>query len=220
MFDSSVVQMIGKGLLETLYMTVFSTLVAYIIGLPWGVILVVTDKDSILPNLWLNRVLNVIDNLLRSVPFLILLIAVIPLTRIIAGTSIGSTATVVPLVISAAPYVARLVESSIKEVDKGVVEAALSMGASPLHIILKVMIPEATPSLLVGAAIATTTILGYSAMAGVVGGGGLGDIAIRYGYYRYQNDIMIVTVILLVIVVQVLQEIGMKIAGFKDKRKN
>ena len=183
-----------------------------------GVLLVTGESNGIYPLPRVNKVLNVIVNLVRSIPFLILLIAVIPFTRFVIGTTIGSTATVVPLVIAAAPFIARLVEASIKEVDKGVIEAAISMGCSPFQIVYKVMIPEAVPSLIVGAAIATTTILGYSAMAGIVGGGGLGDIAIRYGYYRYQNDIMLVTVALLVIVVQVMQEIGMKIAKKQDKK--
>lgn len=219
MWDSSTISMILMGLLETLYMTLFSTLLAYVLGLPLGVLLVTSEKNGILPLPKLNKVLNFIVNILRSVPFLILLIAVIPFTRFIIGTTIGSTATVVPLVIAAAPFIARLVESSIKEVDNGVIEAAVSMGCSPFQIIYKVMIPEAVPSLIVGAAIATTTILGYSAMAGIVGGGGLGDISIRFGYYRYQKDIMIVTVALLVVVVQVAQEVGMLIAGKRDKRK-
>lgn len=219
MWDSTIILMIAKGVYETIYMTLLSTLLAYVIGLPLGVILVATEKGGILPNTAVNKVINIIVNLTRSIPFLILLIAVLPLTRAITGTTIGSTATVVPLVLAAAPFIARLVESSIKEIDKGVIEASLSMGASPFQIIYKVMIPEAMPSLIVGAAIATTTILGYSAMAGIVGGGGLGDIAIRYGYYRYEKGIMIVTVILLIIVVQILQEIGMKIASKQDKRK-
>ncbi|AJE02226.1 methionine ABC transporter permease [Geobacter pickeringii] len=219
MLDSSTTVMIVKGLLETLYMTVFSTSAAYLLGLPLGIILVVTAEGSILPRPALNKILNVLVNLTRSVPFLILLIAVLPITRFITGTTIGSTATVVPLIIAAAPFVARLVESSIKEVDRGIIEAALSMGATPFEIITKVMIPEAKPSLIVGSAIATTTILGYSAMAGIVGGGGLGDIAIRYGYYRYQNGIMIATVVLLIVVVQIFQDIGMKISQKQDKRR-
>ena len=162
--------------------------------------------------------LGVIINLTRSVPFLILLIAVIPFTRFVVGKAIGTNATVVPLVIAAAPFIARLVESSLKEVDRGVIEAAQSIGASSMQIIYKVMLPEAKPSLIVGSAIAITTILSYSAMAGIVGGGGLGDIAIRYGYYRYQKGIMFVTVALLVIIVQVFQEVGMKIAKISDKR--
>lgn len=219
MLNSSTGIMIAKGLLETLYMTVSSTSAAYLLGLPLGIILVVTAEGGILPRPALNKVLNLVVNLTRSVPFLILLIAVLPITRFITGTTIGSTATIVPLIIAAAPFVARLVESSIKEVDKGIIEAALSMGATPFEIITKVMVPEAKPSLILGGAIATTTILGYSAMAGIVGGGGLGDIAIRYGYYRYQNDIMIATVVLLIVVVQVFQDIGMKISQKQDKRR-
>jgi D-methionine transport system permease protein len=211
--------MILKGLLETFYMTFLSTFVAYIIGLPLGVLLVASQSNGISPSPKLNKALNLIVNIVRSVPFLILLVAVIPFTRFVIGTTIGSTATVVPLVIASAPFIARLVESSIQEVEKGVIEAAVSMGCSPLQIITKVMIPEAVPSLIMGAAIATTTILSYSAMAGFVGGGGLGDIAIRYGYYRYENGIMIVTVAILVIIVQVAQEIGNKFAKKKDKRK-
>jgi len=164
-------------------------------------------------------VLGVIINILRSVPFLILAITVMPVTRAIVGTTLGPTAMLVPLVIASAPFIARLVESSIKEVDKGVIEAAQSMGASPMQVVLKVLLPEAKPSLVVGAAIAVTTILGYSALAGFVAGGGLGDIAIRYGYNRYQTDIMLVTVVILVLIVQVLQEIGMRLARKSDKRK-
>lgn len=218
MFDEAVISMLIRGIGETLYMTLVSTMLAYLFGLPLGILLVVTDDSGIHPVRWLNRTLGIIINLMRSVPFLILLIALIPFTRMIVGTTIGATATVVPLVVSAAPFIARLVESSLKEVDKGVVEAAWSMGASPVRIIFRVLLPEARPSLIVGAAIAVTTILGYSAMAGIVAGGGLGDIAIRYGYYRYQNDIMLVTVALLVLVVQVLQEIGAKLAKINDKR--
>ncbi|MDD4680928.1 MAG: ABC transporter permease, partial [Clostridia bacterium] len=194
MFDSAVWSMIGRGILESLYMTLVSTFFAYMLGLPLGIIMVVTDKDGIYPLRTFNWILGLIINILRSVPFLILLVVVIPITRIIVGTTLGSTATIVPLVISAAPFIARLAESSMKEVDKGVIEAAQSMGASSMQVITKVLLPEARPSLLVGSAIAVTTILGYSAMAGFVGGGGLGDIAIRYGYHRYQTDIMLVTV--------------------------
>lgn len=219
MFDSATVEMIGKGFLETLYMTLVSSILAYVLGLPLGIILVVTDKDGIKPCLGLNRVLGVIINLLRSMPFLILAITLIPVTRFITGTTLGPTATIVPLVIGSAPFIARMVESSLKEVDKGVIEAAQSMGATPFEIICKVLLPESRPSLLLGAAISVTTILGYSALTGFVGGGGLGDIAIRYGYYRYQTDIMLVTVAILVIIVQVLQEIGLRLAKLCDKRK-
>jgi D-methionine transport system permease protein len=184
-----------------------------------GILLVTSEEGGIKPFKALNLVLNIVVNITRSIPFLILLIAVIPFTRLITGTSIGSTATIVPLVLAAAPFIARLVESSLKEVDQGIVEASLSMGASPMQIVTKVLIPEAKPSLLMGAAIAVTTILGYSAMAGIVGGGGLGDIAIRFGYYRYETGVMIVTVVLLVIIVQFFQEVGMRIAQKSDKRK-
>nr|WP_027400206.1 methionine ABC transporter permease [Anaerovorax odorimutans] len=218
MFDSQTILMFLMGTLETLYMTLVSTLFSYIIGLPLGMLLILTDKKGMHPIAWLNSVINVIVNFLRSIPFLILLVAIIPFTRTIVGTSIGSTATIVPLVVAAAPFVARLVEQSLQEVDGGVIEAAHSMGASPLRILLKVMLPESMPSLLVGSAIACTTILGYSAMAGFVGGGGLGKIAINYGFYKYETEIMWITVILLVIVVQILQEIGMKIAKSSDKR--
>lgn len=212
------VEIIVKGVGETLYMTLVSTLFSYIIGLPMGIAMVVTDKDGIAPFVSFNKVLGIIINIVRSVPFLILLISVIPFTRLIVGTSIGSSATIVPLVIAAAPFIARLVESSLKEVEKGVIEAAQSMGCSSMQIITKVLLPEARPSLTVGSAIAITTILSYSAMAGIVGGGGLGDIAIRYGYYRYQENIMLITVALLVVIVQIFQEIGMKIAKKSDKR--
>ncbi len=210
--------MIGKGILETLYMTLVSTFFAYLLGLPLGIALVVTDQEGIAPRPVINRTLGILVNLLRSVPFLILLIALQPLTRKIVGTTLGSTATIVPLVIAAAPFLARLVESSVKEVDRGVVEAAQSMGASLAQIVWKVLLPEAKPSLIVGSAIAVTSILSYSAMAGIVGGGGLGDIAIRYGYYRYETEIMLITVALLVLLVQLMQETGMWIARTLDKR--
>ncbi|MDF2513886.1 MAG: hypothetical protein K0S04_3752 [Herbinix sp.] len=218
MFSEAVVKMLGMGILESLYMTIVSSLIAYAIGLPLGVLLVVTDKDGIAPFVPLNKVLGVIVNFVRSVPFIILLIAVMPFTRFILGTTLGPSAVIPPLIIGSAPYIARLVESSLKEVDKGVIEAAQSMGATPMNIILKVLIPEAMPSLIIGAAIAVTTILSYSAMAGFVGGGGLGDIAIRYGYYRYQTGIMVVTVIILVLIVQLIQELGESWMKRTDKR--
>ena len=218
MFSETVLAMFGKGFLESLFMTIVSSALAYLIGLPLGLTLVVTDKDGIRPRLWINRVIGVIVNVFRSVPFLILAITVMPVTRGIAGTTLGPKATIVPLVIAAAPFVARLVESSVKEVDKGVIEAAQSMGASSMQVVWKVLLPEARPSLIVGSAIAVTTILSYSAMTGFMGGGGLGDIAIRYGYYRYQTDIMLVTVAILVVIVQIMQEVGMKLAKLGDKR--
>lgn len=216
--DKSIVMLLLNGIVETLYMVIVSTALAYIIGLPLGIVLNITDKDGIKPNSVINKILGFVVNFLRSVPFIILLVAILPFTRAIVGTTIGSTATIVPLVIAAAPFVARMVESSLKEVDKGVIEAAESMGSNAFQIIVKVLLPEAKPSLLVGAAIAITTILGYSAMAGFVGGGGLGAIAINYGYYRYQEDIMLITVLLLVVIVQIFQELGMKISNHTDKR--
>ena len=219
MWTKEVVDMILKGIQETLYMTLLSTLMGYVIGLPMGVLLAVSDKDGLKPNRVLYRILDVIANIVRSIPFLILLILLIPFTRMIVGKSYGSTATVVPLVIAAGPFIARMVESSLKEVDEGVIEAARSMGASNLRIIVKVLLVEARTSLINGATIAVGTILGYSAMAGTIGGGGLGDIAIRYGYHRWQADIMIVTVVLLVILVQIFQMIGTTLANRLDKRR-
>ena len=219
MWTSATTDMIITGIGQTLYMTILSTVVGYVFGLPLGVMLAVFDKDGLRPNKAVYKVLDVISNIIRSIPFLILLILIIPLTRLIVGQSYGSSATVVPLVVAAIPFIGRMVESSIKEVDAGVVEAARSMGASDLRIIVKVLLLESRTSLIAGATIAIGTILGYSAMAGSVGGGGLGDIAIRYGYYRYESQIMIVTVILLVVLVQVFQSIGMIIASKLDKRR-
>ena len=210
--------MIAEGTWETIYMTFFSTLFAYILGLPLGVLLVVTEKGHIMENQPFNSVLGTIINILRSVPFLILMIAVIPLTRFVMGTTIGSTATIMPLVIAAFPYVARTVEYSLKEVDRGVIEAAQSMGATKLQIIYKVILPEALPSLINSAAIATTTILSYSAMSGAIGGGGLGALAINYGYYRYKTDVVLVAVVMLVVLVQVIQMIGTRFARTMDHR--
>ena len=219
MWNSQVIVMLLEGIRDTLYMTLASTLFGYIIGLPMGIVLTVTDKDGIRPNAAVYKVLDVISNLLRSIPFIILLIVLIPFTRFVVGRSYGSTATIVPLTIAAAPYIARMVESSLKEVDAGVIEAARSMGASDFQIVTRVMLVEARTSLIVGATISLGTILGYSAMAGTVGGGGLGDIAIRYGYTRWQTAIMVVTVVLLVILFQIFQTIGMKIANRLDRRK-
>ena len=217
LFSQQILELIRNGIGETLCMVIISTVISYMIGIPLGIILVVTDKEGIRPIPALQKVLGLIINLLRSVPFLILLIMMIPVTRKLVGTSLGWRAVVPPLVASAAPYIARMVESSFKEIDAGVIEAAKSMGASTFQIIWKVLLPESKPSLLIGAAISTTTILGYSAMAGAVGGG-LGGIAINYGYYRYETDIMLVTVAILVIIVQIIQEIGMRLARKSDKR--
>ena len=218
MFKEGMLALVGQGFIETIYMTVISTALAYIIGLPLGLVLVVTDKDGIHPIPWLNSLLGMIINFFRSIPFLILLIALMPFTKMVVGTVIGSKAAIVGLWIAAAPFIARMVESSLKEVEIGVVEAAQSMGASPFQIMTKVLLPEAKPSLLVGAAISSTTILGYSAMAGIVGAGGLGAIAINYGYYRKQSDIMYVMVILMAIIVLVFQELGMRISKHTDRR--
>lgn len=219
MWTSEVTQMIMKGIGETLYMTLLSTAFGYLLGLPMGVLLAVSDKDGLSPNAMLYKVLDFIANIVRSIPFLILLILLIPFTRALVGKSTGSTATIVPLVAAAIPFIARMVESSIKEVDAGVIEAAKSMGASNMRIIVKVLLVEARTSLVTGVTIAIGTILGYSAMAGTVGGGGLGDIAVRYGYYRWQTGIMIVTVVLLIVLVQIFQSVGMLIASKLDKRK-
>lgn len=207
-----------NGIIETLYMTLVSTIFAYLFGIPIGVILYITDKKGICHNRIVNFIVGVTVNMLRSVPFLILLVAILPFTKLVVGTTIGSTATIVPLVVAAAPFVARMVESSLKEIDPGVIEAAKAMGSSTWQIIVKVLLPEAKPSLLVGCTISLATILGYSAMAGFVGGGGLGAIAINYGYYRYQADIMWITVAMLVLIVQFFQEVGLRFVSKVDKR--
>ena len=208
-------QMIFEGIWETLYMTILSTVIAYIVGLPLGILLSVTGKGGILRNRAVNGILGAVVNILRSVPFLILLVVLIPFTRLLVGTSLGTTATIVPLTVGSIPIVARMVESSLQEVPPGIIEAAESMGASPLEIITRFMLPEAVPSLLLGSAINLATILGYSAMAGFVGGGGLGDIAIQYGFYRYQSDILFVSVAILIIIVQIFQEAGTRLSNYK-----
>ena len=210
--------MMAQGLWETFYMVLFSVLLSYLIGLPLGLILAVTDSEGLRPSPALNKVLGTIVNLLRSVPFLIMVFLLTGLPRFIVGTTVGSPAMIVPLVISAFPFVARLVEGSAREVDRGILEASVSMGASTWQIIIKVILPECKPSLINGATVATTTILGYSAMAGIVGAGGLGSIAINYGYYRRVPVTMWVSVIILVLLVQVIQEAGNRIANRTDKR--
>ena len=217
-FDATTWNMLGTGIWETIYMVAMSSVFSYIIGIPLGVILVVTAKDGIKPVPAIEKILGIIINLLRSVPFIILAIMLIPVTRKIMGTTIGPNALVFPLIVAGAPYIARMVESSFREIDAGVIEAAKSMGASTSQIIYKVLLPESKPSLLVGAAISVTTILGYTAMGGFVGAGGLGTIAINYGYYRYQTDIMLITVAIMVIIVQIIQESFMKLSKMNDKR--
>ncbi len=215
---SGLVAEIGKGIFETLYMTLISTCVAYMIGLPLGVLLLITRKGNIKPVPLVNALLGASVNVLRSVPFLILMIFVIPLTRAVMGKSYGSFATIMPLTIAAFPFVGRMVESALSEVDAGVVEAAQSMGASTFQIIRKVLLPEAVPGLINGAAITTTNVLGYSAMAGAIGGGGLGAIAINYGYYRFNTEVMLVCIVILVVLVQGIQYIGTKSSIVSDHR--
>ena len=207
-----IIDAIKSGIWETLSMTFFSSLFAYIIGLPLGVVLYSTSKGRLLQNRPVNFVLGFIVNIMRSLPFLILLVLLIPFTRFVVGTSIGTTASIVPLTVGAIPIVARMVESSLEEVQPGIIEAATAMGASPLYIIVHFILPEATPSLLHGTAINVATVLGYSAMAGVIGGGGLGAIALQYGYYRYQKDVLWTTVALLVVLVMIIQEVGVFVA--------
>lgn len=218
MFSTEMMELFKNGFGESLYMTVYATLFAYVVGLPWGVAMTITDKDGICPNRVIYTILDLTANILRSIPFIILLVWIQPLTKIVVGKTYGTSATMFPLFVAAAPFIARMVESSLKEVDQGVIEAATSMGASTIQIIFRVLLVEARTSLVVGVTIAFGTILGYSAMAGNVGGGGLGDIAIRYGYYRREEDVMLVSVVLLVLLIQVLQGIGMKLAKAMDKR--
>ncbi len=220
MLDAQMIQMLAQGTFESFYMTIAITLISYIIGVPLGVFLVMSDRNGIHPMPSLNWLIGGIVNILRSVPFLILMITIQPFTRMIVGTTIGTSAAIVALVVSAAPFVARMVEQSLLEIDHGVIEAAQSMGASNMQIVRKVLLPESMPSLLNGVLVSATTILGYSAMAGFIGGGGLGDIAIRYGYNRYDSGTMLITVVLLVVMVQLVQSVGARIAKRSDKRIN
>lgn len=220
MWDKTMVIMLLEGIRDTCYMTLASTFFGYVLGMPLGILLTLTDKGGLAPNKTLYRILDIIINIARSVPFLILLIVVMPLTKLLVGQSYGSTATVVPLTLAAAPLIGRMVESSLKEVNAGVIEAAVSMGARKRTIVWKVLIGEARTSLLVGAAIVLGTVLGYSAMAGVVGGGGLGDIAIRYGYYRYETGVMLVTLVFIIAIVQIMQGIGSYAAKKLDHRNS
>ena len=220
MLDSQMIQMLAQGTLESFYMTIAITVLSYIIGVPVGVCLGMSERTGIQPMPSLNWLIGGIVNILRSVPFLILMITIQPFTRMIVGTTIGTSAAIVALVVSAAPFVARMVEQSLLEIDHGVIEAAQSMGASNMQIVKKVLLPESMPSLLNGVLVSATTILGYSAMAGFIGGGGLGDIAIRYGYNRYDSGTMLITVVLLVVMVQLIQSVGARIAKRSDKRIN
>lgn len=209
---------LAVGIWETVYMTLISSLVAYVIGLPLGVILAVTGKNGIHPIAWLNTLLGIVVNIFRSIPFIILMVAMLPVAKVVVGTSLGNKAMIVMLVIAAAPYVARMVESSIQEVNAGVIEAAQSMGTTNFGIVTKVLLPEAKPSLIVGAVISTVTVLGYSAMAATIGGTGLGQIAVTYGYQRSNDDIIWICVVLMVIIVQLIQMLGMTVARKTDKR--
>ena len=220
MWDSSMTVMMLEGIRDTVYMTVVSTFFGYLIGIPLGIALTLTDKNGLRQNQAVYRLLDVIINITRSIPFLILLIVVMPLTKLLVGKSYGSTATIIPLTLAAAPLIGRMVESSLKEVDKGVIEAAVSMGAKTRTIVFRVLIGEARTSLLVGVTIVLGTVLGYSAMAGVVGGGGLGDIAIRYGYYRYDTPVMLITLVFIVAIVQLMQFMGTLLAKKMDHRNN
>ena len=220
MWDNSMTVMMLEGIRDTVFMTVVSTFFGYLIGIPLGIVLTLTDKNGLRQNQAIYRLLDVIINITRSVPFLILLIVVMPLTKFLVGKSYGAAATIVPLTLAAAPFIGRMVESSLKEVNKGVIEAAVSMGAKTRTIVFKVLIGEARTSLIVGVTIVLGTVLGYSAMAGVVGGGGLGDIAIRYGYYRYDTSVMLVTLVFIVAIVQLMQFVGTLLAKRMDHRNN
>lgn len=217
--SNEMIELLIKSFWETGYMVVASTVLASLIGIPLGIILTVTRSGHILPNAAINSVLGVIVNATRSTPFIILMVAIIPLTRMLVGSSIGTTAAIVPLTISAAPFIARVIESSLLEIDHGVIEAAQSMGASPMQIIYKVLLPEALHSIVLGITLAVIALIGYSAMAGVLGGGGLGDLAIRYGYQRFQPDVMIVTVVILILMVQLIQFIGDTLSKKLNKTK-
>lgn len=216
--SEQVIKLLITGTLDTLQMTVISTIMAMIIGIPLGVVLVVTSKGHILENAALNKILGAIVNATRSIPFIILMVAIIPFTRMEVGTSIGTTAACVPLTLAAIPFLARLVETSIKDIQFGVIEAAQSMGASPFQIIRKVLLPEALPTIIDNVTVLIVNLIGYSAMAGAIGGGGLGDIAIRYGYQRFQGDIMLATIIILIIMVQVIQMIGDGLSKAMNKK--
>jgi len=214
-------ELLKVATLETLSMVLLSTGFTVLLGLPLGVILVVTSKGHLLENQILNSLLSYIVNIARSLPFIILMIFIIPFTRLVVGTSIGTRAAIVPLVVAAIPFFARIVESALKEVDGGVIEAAIAMGASPLQIIVRVLIPEALPSLILGTTITIINLLGYSAMAGAVGGGGIGDLAIRYGYHRFQTDVMLMTILVLIVLVQGIQSSGNLVANrvLKSRRR-
>lgn len=211
-------QLLPTAIFETLYMVFFSTIIAVLIGAPLGILLIISEKNGIRENVLLSQILSAIVNIGRSFPFSILMVAIIPLTRLITGTSLGTTASIVPLSVAAIPFVARVIESSLREVDKGIIEASQSMGATSWQIIYKVLIPEALPGIVSGITLTIINLIGYSAMAGLIGGGGLGKIADQYGYKRYNTPIMIATILLLILLVQIIQWIGNQIAQNLDKK--
>ena len=213
------ISLLWRSCVETAYMVFVSSLLAFLFGLPLGVLLTITDHGHIKENLPINRALGFIINVTRSTPFIILMVAIIPLTRFIVGTSIGTTAAIVPLTAAAVPFIARVVEASLKEIPYGVIEAALSMGSTPLQIIRKVLLPEALPGIILGLTLAVVNLVSYSAMAGVIGGGGLGDLAIRYGYQRFETGVMIATVIILILIVQIVQSVGDRLSRKVDKSR-
>lgn len=214
----SILPDLNKAFFETLYMVAISLGVSLIIGLPLGVVLFVTDRGLLFENIWIKQIAGILVNLIRSVPFIILLVALLPLTQLITGTTIGPTAASVSLSVAAIPFFARLVETSLREIDKGVIEAAVAVGATPWMIIREVLLPEAKPGIVQAITVTAISLLGYSAMAGIVGGGGIGDFAIRFGYYRYDNTIMFTTVVLLIVIVQLMQVIGDGVARAVNKR--
>lgn len=217
--QGELLQLLLDSLWETCYMVAISSVLATLFGLPLGVVLTITDKGHILENKPVNTILGNIVNAARSVPFIILMVAIIPLTRILVGTSIGTTAAIVPLTISATPFIARIIEGSLKEVHNGVIEAAQAMGATPRQIIMKVLLPEAMPSIILGITLAVVSLINFSAMAGAIGGGGLGDLAIRYGYQRFRVDIMLITVVILIVMVQLVQSFGDNLSRKYNKNK-
>lgn len=215
---NDLIALLTPSLFETLYMVFTAIIFTVLFGLPLGVILIITNQDHIMPNPLLNHVLSYVINTMRSLPFIILMIFIIPFTRMIIGTSIGTTAAIVPLVVAATPFFARIVENALREVDWGVVEAAIAMGATPMQIIVKVLIPESMSSLVLGVTITLINIISFSAMAGIIGGGGLGDLAVRYGYHRFQTDVMLATVVVLIVLVQLIQTAGNRIANQINKK--
>lgn len=217
--SQEILELLAKALFETIYMVGVSAFIAAVIGIPLGVVLIATDRGHILENIPVNQVLGSVVNACRSTPFIILMVAIIPLTRVLAGSSIGTNAAIVPLTIAAIPFVGRIVETALREVDYGLIEAAQAMGASPRQIITKVLIPEALPSVAAGLTLTVINLIGHSAMAGAIGGGGLGDVAIRYGYQRFRADIMLATVVILIVLVQLVQSSGDYIARKLNKKQ-